>query len=73
MSIDARSVKYGKKQNAMLVKLCQNGEKTQSRLCEEYDVSLTSLTHWIKQYSTVETNGSVILTEKQVKVLQKYA
>ena len=71
MSTDNRSVRYDEKFKRTLVNLYQNGGKTQAALCKEYGVSLTSLTHWIKQYSTVETDDGEILTAKQVKDLQK--
>ena len=34
-------------------------------------ISLTTLSRWIKHYSTVETDDDEVLTAKQVKVLQK--
>ena len=49
----------------------QNGGKTQAALCKEYGISLTSLSRWIKQYSTVKTDDGEVLTAKQVKDLQK--
>lgn len=71
MSTDARSVRYDEEFKRTLVNLYQNGGKTQAALCKEYGVSLTSLTRWIKQYSTVETDDGEVLTAKQVKDLQK--
>lgn len=53
-----------------LVELYHNG-KTQASLIKEYGVSQTALSRWIKQYSTVETDGGEVLTAKQVKELQK--
>lgn len=53
-----------------LVELYHNG-KTQTSLIEEYGVSQTALSRWIKQYSTDETDDGEILTAKQVKDLQK--
>lgn len=55
----------------ILVNLYQSGSKTQAALCKEYGVSLTTLTRWIKQYSTVKTDDGEVLTAKQVKDLQK--
>ena len=71
MSTDKRSVRYDEDFKRTLVNLYQNGGKTQAALCKEYGVSLTSLTRWIKQYSTVQTDDGEILTAKQVKDLQK--
>lgn len=53
-----------------LVDLYHNG-KTQSALCKEYGVSLTALSRWRKQYSTVETDDGQILTAKHISELQK--
>ncbi len=53
-----------------LVELYHNG-KTLTSLIEEYGVSQTALSRWIKQYSTDETDDGEILTAKQVKDLQK--
>ena len=71
MSTDARSVRYDEEFKRTLVNLYQNSGKTQAALCKEYGVSLTSLTRWIKQYSTVETDDGEVLTAKQVTDLQK--
>ena len=71
MSTDKRSVRYDEDFKRTLVNLYQTGGKTQAALCKEYGVSLTSLTRWIKQYSTVQTDDGEILTAKQVKDLQK--
>ncbi len=70
MSTDNRSVRYDEEFKRTLVNLYQNGGKTQASLCKEYGVSLTSLTRWIKQYSTVKIDDGEILTAKQVKDLQ---
>ena len=71
MSTDKRSVRYDEDFKRTPVNLYQNGGKTQIALCKEYGVSLTCLTRWIKQYSTVQTDDGEILTAKQVKDLQK--
>lgn len=54
-----------------LVNLYQSSGKSQTALSKEYGVSATALTHWIKQYSTVETEDGDVLTAKQDKELQK--
>ena len=71
MSTDKHSMRYDEDFKKTLDNLYQNGGKTQAALCKEYGVSLTSLTRWIKQYSTVKTDDGEILTTKQVKALQK--
>ena len=54
-----------------IVNLYHSGGKSQAALCKEYGVSMTALSRWIKQYSTVETDDGEVLTAKQVKDLQK--
>ncbi len=71
MSTDKRATRYDEEFKRTLVNLYQNGGKTQASLCQEYCVSLTSLTRWIKQYSTVETDDGEVLTAKQLKNLQR--
>ena len=46
-------------------------EKLKVLFCKEYGVSLTALSRWIKQYSTVETDDGQVLTAKQISELQK--
>jgi transposase len=71
MSTNNRSVRYDEEFKRTIVNLYQNGGKTQAALCKEYGISLTSLSRWIKQYSTVKTDDGEVLTAKQVKDLQK--
>ena len=71
MSTNNRSVRYDEEFKRTIVNLYQNGGKTQAALCKEYGISLTSLSRWIKQYSTVKTDDGEVLTAKQVKELQK--
>ncbi len=71
MSTGSRGCRYDEDFKRTLVNIYQNGGKTQTELCSEYGVSLTSLARWIKQYSTVTTDDGEILTAKQVKELQK--
>ena len=71
MSKSNHGVRYDEEFKRTLVNLYQSGGKTQAALCKEYGVSLTALTRWIKQYSTVETDNGEILTAKQVKELQR--
>ena len=71
MSTNKRGTRYDEEFKHTLVNLYQNGGKTQAALCKEYGVSQTALTHWIKQYSTVETDDGEVLIAKQVRKLQK--
>ena len=68
--MSTRQTRYDEDFKRTLVDLYHNG-KTQSVLCKEYGVSLTALSRWIKQYSTVETDDGQILTAKQISELQK--
>ena len=71
MSTSNRGCRYDEEFKRTIVNLYQNGGKTQSALCQEYGISLTTLGRWIKQYSTVETDDGEVLTAKQVRELQK--
>ena len=62
--------KYDEDFKKSLVSLHQNG-KTQTQLFKEYGVSQSALGKWMKQYFTVEIDDGQVLTEKQVKDLQK--
>ena len=66
----SKSTRYNEEFKKSLVDLYHNG-KTQISICQEYGVSQTALTRWIKQYSSVETEDGDILTAKQIKELQK--
>ena len=68
--MSTRQTRYDEDFKRTLVDLYHNG-KTQSALSKEYGVSLTALSRWIKQYSTVETDDGQILTAKQISELQK--
>ena len=71
MSTNKHVPRYDEEFKRTLVNLYQSGGKTQAALCKEYGVSQTTLTRWIKQYSTVETDDGEVLTAKQVKELQR--
>ena len=71
MSTKNRGTRYDEDFKRTLVNLYQSGGKTQASLCEEYGIASMTLSRWIKQYSTVETDDGEILTAKQVKELQK--
>ena len=68
--MSTRQTRYDEDFKRTLVDLYHNG-KTQSALCKEYGVSLTALSRWIKQYSTVKTDDSQIYTAKHISELQK--
>ena len=65
-----KQTRYDEDFKKSIVSLYHNG-KTQTSLCQEYDISQTSLAKWVKQYSTVETDDGKVLTAKQIKKMQK--
>lgn len=71
MSTKNRGTRYDEDFKRTLVNLYQSGGKTQASLCKEYGIASMTLSRWIKQYSTVETDDGEVLTAKQVKELQK--
>ncbi len=68
--MEKKYTRYDEEFKRTLVELYHNG-KSQASLINEFGVSQTALTRWIKQYSTVETEDGDILTAKQIKELQK--
>ena len=64
------NIRYDEDFKKSLVALHQNG-KSQAQLCRDYEISISALTKWIKQYLTVETPDGDILTANQIKELQK--
>lgn len=71
MPTSNRGCQYDEYFKRTIVNLYTSSSKTQTALCQEYDISLTSLTLWFKQYLTVETDDGKVLTAKQVKDFQK--
>ena len=71
MSTSNRGFRYDEDFKRSIVNLYNNGGKTQSDLCKEYGISLTTLSRWLKQYSTIETDDGELLTAKQVHELKK--
>ena len=71
MSTKNHGTRYDEEFKRTLVNPYQSGDKTQSALCNEYGIAPMTLSRWIKQYSTVETDDGEVLTAKQVKELQK--
>ena len=53
-----------------IVALHQNG-KTQTALSKEYGISVSAISRWIKLYSEVKIDDNTVMTEKQIKELQK--
>ena len=68
--MSSKQTRYDEEFKQSLVSLYNNG-KTQTALCQEYGVSSSALSKWIKQYSAVKTEDGDILTAKQIKELQK--
>ena len=64
------SPRYTEEFKKSVVTLYSNG-KTQSQLCEEYGISSSALSRWIKMYSEVKVDDGSVMTAKQIKELQK--
>ena len=64
------SPRYTEEFKKSVVSLYSNG-KTQTQLCEEYGISSSALSRWIKAYSEVKIDDGTVMTAKQVKELQK--
>ena len=64
------SPRYTEEFKRSVVSLYSNG-KTQAQLCEEYGISSSALSRWIKVYSEVKVDDGTVMTARQVKELQK--
>ena len=64
------SPRYSEEFKRSVVSLYSNG-KTQAQLCEEYGISSSALSRWIKAYSEVKVDDGTVMTARQVKELQK--
>jgi len=64
------SPRYTEEFKESVVSLYSSG-KTQRQLCEEYGISSSALSRWIKAYSEVKTDDGTVMSAKQVKELQK--
>ena len=71
MSTKNKGIRYDEEFKHTIVNLYQSVGKTQTALCREYGIAPMTLSRWIKQYSVVEIDDGEILTEKQIKELQK--
>ena len=65
-----KRTRYDEEFKRTIVELYNNG-KTQASLIREYDISQSSISKWIKQYSSIELNDGEVFTAKQIKRLQK--
>lgn len=66
----AESHKYSDEFKQKVISEYHSGTPT-SALVSKYGVSQTAVSKWIKQYATVEAEGGIVLTAKQVIKLQK--
>ena len=64
------SQRYTEEFKRSVVSLYSNG-KTQAQLCEEYGISSSALSRWIKAYSEVKVDDGTVMTARQIKELQK--
>jgi len=62
--------RYDEEFKKNIVELYKNG-KSQTQLSNEYGVSTSALSKWIKQYSGIKMEDNTIMTAKQIRQLQK--
>ncbi len=62
--------KYDEDFKRNIVNLNQNG-KSLNQLSIEYGIALSTVSKWVKQYSSVRIDDNTIITAKQIKELQK--
>jgi transposase len=53
-----------------IVSLCQDG-KTQTQVSQEYGVSTSAISKWIRQYAEVRTEDGSVLSAAQFKEMQR--
>lgn len=70
MSIKNNRKKYTEEYKKTIVSLYQSG-KTYSQIHQEYGVSSSSLSNWVRKYSQVQIDDDTILSAQQIKALQK--
>lgn len=68
--MDSNNNRYDEEFKKSIVSLYHNG-KNMTQLSTDYGVSKSAISHWVKQYSTIQTDDGELLTAKQVKELQK--
>ena len=68
--MEKTSPRYTEEFKRSVVSLYSNG-KTQAQLCEEYGISSSALSRWIKAYSEVKVDDGTVMTARQIKELQK--
>ena len=62
--------KYTTEFKKTIVNLYRSG-KSYSQIHEEYGISTSALSNWIKMYSEVKIDDDTIITAQQIKDLQK--
>lgn len=62
--------KYSQEFKKSIVNLYHSG-KSYAQIHNEYGVSSSALSHWIKLYSEVKIDDDTIITAQQIKELQK--
>jgi len=62
--------KYDDEFKKSIVELHKNG-KSQTQLHNEYGVSFSALSKWIKQYSEVKMDDNTVMTAKEIRKLLK--
>ena len=68
--MSSKNPKYTKEFKQTIVNLYHSG-KTYSEIHNEYGISRSALSNWIKLYSEVKIDDETVLTVKQIKELQK--
>ena len=70
MSKKNNLAKYTEEFTKTIISLYQSG-KTYAQIQEEYGVSSSALSNWVRKYSQVKVDDDTILSAQQIKALQK--
>ncbi len=65
-----KGTRYTAEFKQTIVNLYHSG-KSYSQIHNEYGVSSSALSNWVKQYSEVKMDDDTVLTAQQIKALQK--
>lgn len=65
-----KSPRYTNEFKQTIVNLYHSG-KTYGQIKNEYGVSSSALSNWVKQFSEVQIDDNTVLTARQIKELQK--
>jgi transposase len=68
----SRQKVYSEEFKKNIVALYKNG-KTYKQIVDEYGISSSAISNWVRQYGEVKLSDDTVMTAKQIEQLQKKA